>query len=379
MRIIITSLFCAVSIIVTAQTNETNKANEFKERPFQLSFITPLGTNGIDSHLIANKVSLNILGGYSYGNSYFELAWLYNVNLHFTRGLVIAGLFNYSGNTENAVQLAGLFNSSMDGNANLQIGGILNLAKESTFQLSGISNISTGSTGAQLSGIVNIAEKSTFQLAVITNISLDAVGTQIGVINIAKEVNGLQFGLINIAEDMNGTPIGFFTFVKNGGKREFEIGFSESLNTFASFKSGVNRFYNISSIGVNYIDKPVLSGMGFGVGTQIDWKEGWGNQIEMLFYDIFDDKWPSLINLLLRQYEANFLYQLKIKTSKQFNDYFKVFAGPVFNLTASRRMDSDTERTGTALSPWSIWKTESKKTNINSWIGIEAGVSVSLK
>ena len=268
-KTIITSMFCMFALIAAAQTTDTVTAqtadtpaaqttgtaeSQSPERAFQLSFITPLGTNGIDSHLITNKVSINILGGYSYGNLFCELGGLYNVNLHLTKGFSAAGLFNYSGKTEDAVQLAGLFNISTDGNASAQIGGITNIAKKSTFQLNGISNITTGTTDTQISGILNIA----------------------------KEVNGLQLGLINYAEDMNGVPIGLISFVKNGkGKPEFEIGFSDSLNTFISFKFGINKFYTIFSGGINYIDNPTFMAYGFGLGTQMDWADGWGSQIEL--------------------------------------------------------------------------------------------------
>jgi hypothetical protein len=334
-----------------------------------LSFITPLGTNGIDSHLIANKVSLNILGGYSYGNRYFELGSLYNVNLHFTEGFAAAGLFNYSGNTKNAVQLAGLLNASMDGNAGAQIGGIANIAKESTFQLGGISNITTGITGSQISGIVNIAKESTFQLGGISNISLGTTGTQISpILNIAKEVNGLQFGLINYAEDMNGVPIGLISFVKNSkGKPEFEIGFSDSLNTFISFKFGINKFYTIFSGGINYINNPTLMAYGFGFGTHMDWADGWGSQIELVGYHIFKDEkyhWDSNGD------DLSLLNQLKIKGSKQFNDYFKVSFGPVFNLTIRRGDRED-------LSLWSM-RERTGKTKLKSWVGFEVGGGVSL-
>jgi hypothetical protein len=426
MKIIITLLICLYAAVVIAQT-DTEKTEPVRVRPFQMSLLTPIGTNGIESHLIANKVSINILGGYSYGNYYFELGGYFNVNFNFTRGLQIASLFNWSGNTENAIQLAGLFNVSLDGNAvaqismaniakestfqfglvnlaagnaGVQIGGFGNIAKDSIFQL-GLANLSTGNAGVQISGLGNIAQDSIFQLGManlsagnvgvqisglgniaqdsifqfgLVNLSAGTTGTQLGLINIAKELNGLQFGLINYVEDANGVPIGFFTFVLNGGKREFEVGFSESLNTFASYKSGVDKFYNITSIGIHYIDKPILYGVGFGVGSQIDWTREWGSQIELVFHDMFVENLPSLFNLLLGNYDANFLAQFKIKASRQFNEHFKVFFGPVLNFIVSRHENPDTKK----ISPWSMWKRETDETSFNSWIGFEAGVSVSL-
>ena len=395
MRIIITitMLFCLFTVITTAQANPEPS----KVRPFQIGFVTPLGTNGIESHTIANMVSFNLLGGYSHGNYVFEASPLFNVNFYRTTGVQMVGILNYSGNTENAIQLAGVLNTSLDGNvsaqlggvlnfakeskvqlsgvlnttagtADIQLGGALNLAKESTVQLAGVSNITIGTTGVQLGGGLNFAKESTVQLAGVTNVAAGTVGTQIGVVNVAKEVNGLQLGLVNYAEDMNGIPIGLFSFVKNAkGKPEFEVGFSDSLNTFVSFKFGVNKFYTIFSGGINYIGDPVFMAHGFGFGTQIDLTDGWGGQIELMGYQINKDKeyhWDSNGDNL------SLLNQLKVKASKQFGDHFKVSAGPVFNMTI-RRGDRDD------LSSWSMWETGTK-TKIKSWIGVEVGASVIL-
>ena len=349
MRIYITLLLCLFTVIATAQTNESDRV-----RPFQISFITPFGTNGIDSHLITNMVSFNILGGYSYGTRYLELGGLYNANLQYTSGLIMAGLFNYSGKTENAVQAAGLFNISMEGNKCVQLGGVFNGAKEST---------------AQLSGVLNVTKDSTVQLSGVTNIAVGTVGTQISsVLNIAKEVNGLQLGLFNYASDMNGIPIGLFSFVKNyTGKPELEVGFSDSLNTFVSLKFGVNQFYTIFSCGINYINDPSFMAYGLGMGTQIDLFDGWGGQIELMYYQIFKDEkyyWSTESD------EFSLLTQFKVKALKQFGNHLKVFAGPVFNMThrGEKRID---------LSTWSMWET-GNKTKLKSWIGAEAGVSVNL-
>jgi len=96
------------------------------------------------------------------------------------------------------------------------------------------------------------------------------------------------------------------------------------------------------------------------------------NQFDLVFHDIFVENLPSLVNLLLGNYDANFILQFKIKTTKQLNDYLKVFFGPVLNVAVSRYENPDTQR----ISPWSMWKKETDSTRFNSWIGVEAGVSV---
>lgn len=299
-------------------------AQENHEKDFQVSFIAPFGTNGTQSHLTTNKVSFNILGGYSYGNTAFEFGGLYNVNTHLTKGFQFAGIANYSGNIQNATQFAGIANIAASGSTPFQFAGIVNVADEVT--------------GLQFAGIANIA----------------------------KRVKGVQFGLINYADESDGVSIGLINIVKKGGKREFEISFSEALNTVISFKLGTDKFYTIFSSGVNYINKPVEYAAGLGFGTHVDWKKGWGNQIEVMGYSLTRD--GSFNNEGI-----NMLSQLKFTVSKQFAQHFKVFAGPVVNMTIA---DIDTEKgiSGSSISAWSMWGNDSGNTRLDGWIGFVAGV-----
>lgn len=294
-------VFCMFTMTATAQTEN--------QKNFQVSFISPFGTNGTQSQNTTNKVSINIIGGYSYGNTGFEFGGIYNVNTHLTQGVQFAGIVNYSGNSQNAIQIAGITNVARKGTVNAQIAGIM---------------------------------------------------------NIAQRVKGVQIGLINISEDCDGIPIGLINIVRNGGKREVEVSFSEALNTAVSFKLGVDKFYTIFSAGVNYFNNPVEYAAGLGFGTHIDWKQGWGNQIEIVGYALTEDgKFQDGINMLS---------QLKFTVSKQFAPHLKVFAGPVLNLTISDYVNPETGKLGSSLSPWSMWENDSNKTRVNSWIGVSAGV-----
>ncbi|MCD7972576.1 MAG: hypothetical protein LUG18_07890 [Candidatus Azobacteroides sp.] len=299
--IFLAAAFCISIMAATAQTQEYKN--------FQLSFISPFGTNGTQSQFTTNKVSVNIIGGYSYGNTGFEFGGIYNVNTHLTQGIQFAGILNYSGNTQRAIQLAGITNVAKKGTVNAQVGGI---------------------------------------------------------VNIAQRVKGVQVGLINISEDCDGVPVGLINIVKNGGKKEFELSVSETLNMAVGFKLGVDRFYTIFSVGANYFNSPVEYAAGLGFGTHIDWKQGWGNQIELLGYALTEDgEFRSGVNMLT---------QLKFLASKEISPRLKVFAGPVLNLTISDYVNPDTGKLGSSLSPWSMWKNDSDKTRVNSWIGVAAGI-----
>ena len=60
------------------QEQESQEQEEQKEksRAFQLSFITPLGTNGLNSWNVTNRVSFNILTGYAGGVEGVEFSGL---------------------------------------------------------------------------------------------------------------------------------------------------------------------------------------------------------------------------------------------------------------------------------------------------------------
>lgn len=313
-----------LSVAVICLSTISMLAHETRERDFQVSFIAPFGTNGTQSHLTTNNVSFNILGGYSYGNTSFEFGSLYNVNTHLTKGLQFAGIANYSGNSQRAGQFAGITNIAAGGSTRFQFAGVANAADEVT--------------GFQFAGVVNVA----------------------------KKVRGVQFGLFNYADESDGLSIGLINVVKEGGKQEFEVAFSESLNTSVSFKLGTDKFYTIFSGGINYINSPIEYAAGLGFGTHIDWKKGWGNQIEAVGYSLTEQgKFQEGINILT---------QLKFTVSKQLAPHFKVFAGPVLNMTNSNYVNPETGAIGSSLSPWSMWSSNSGDTHVNSWIGLVAGV-----
>lgn len=313
-----------LSVAVICLSVVSMSAQETIERDFQVSFIAPFGTNGTQSHLTTNKVSFNILGGYSYGNRVFEFGSLYNANTSLTKGFQLAGVVNYSGNIQKAVQFAGVSNIAASGSTPFQFAGVLNVADEVT--------------GLQFAGVVNVA----------------------------KKVKGVQFGLFNYAEESDGVSIGLINIVKKGGKHEFEVAFSEALNTAVSFKLGTDKFYTIFSGGINYLNKPVEYAAGLGFGTHIDWKKGWGNQVEAIGYTLTEQgKFRKGTNLLT---------QLKFTVSKEFASHLKIFAGPVLNMTISDYVNPKTGTIGSSLSPWSMWSSNKGKTNFNGWLGFTTGL-----
>lgn len=351
----------AIALSATAQNSDT--------RVFQLSFISPFGTNGLHSHLITNSVSFNLLGGYSYGNTAFEFGGLYNVNIHLTKGIQFAGIANYTGQSHRAVHLAGVINIATKGTVAAQLGGVANITKGASAQIGGVINMADSVKGTQIAGVINTAKqvKGT-QIAGVANIaSQGSVGTQIGTIfNSAQRIRGTQIGLINNADSCDGVQIGLINIVKYHGKHEFELSFSEALNTAVSFKLGSNKLYTIFSVGINYLNEPVQYAYGVGLGTHQNWGRMWGSQIEIAGYQLSEDgEFQGGLNLL---------GQLKLTASKQIANHCSLFLGPVLNMTLSDYVHPKTGKIGTSLAPYTVWEQTNGKTNMKAWIGFTAGL-----
>ena len=312
-------------LFTTSAYSEETHPEEGKEMNFQLSLVSPVGTNGMSSGQTTNKVSFNIVGGYSFANKNFEFGSVYNVNLNHTSGFQFAGVMNYTNESRKAAQFAGVTNISQSG--------------KSPFQFAGVLNVADKVSGLQFAGLLNVA----------------------------KDVRGVQFGVINYSDTCSsGVPIGIFNIVKHGGKQELEVGLSDALNTYASFKLGVNRLYTIFSAGVNFLHSEPIYGVGMGFGTDISCKKsGWANQIEAVGYYVTEDG--------KFQTGTNVLAQLKFTFSKQIRTHFKVFAGPTLNLTVSDHVNSETGVTVSSLKPYSIFHTNGN-TAVNGWVGLTAGV-----
>ncbi|MBN1200176.1 MAG: hypothetical protein JXA23_12545, partial [Bacteroidales bacterium] len=85
---LITMLLIA-SGALAAQNADSVKVNS---RVFQISFVTPLGTNGLSSWTTTNNFSINILTGYAGGVNGTEFTGLVSVLNHNLRGAQFAGL-----------------------------------------------------------------------------------------------------------------------------------------------------------------------------------------------------------------------------------------------------------------------------------------------
>ncbi|MDR1203408.1 MAG: hypothetical protein LBL58_17505 [Tannerellaceae bacterium] len=186
-----------------------SQTEEEKYAPFQLSFVPPLSTNGLQAAQYTNGASLNVLLGVSKNETGFALGGIANVMTNNASGLQIAGLANYAGNEVDGVWLSGLINIVGNSHTGIQIAGLVNTAKDVS--------------GIQIAGLVNVAEKVT--------------GVQVG-------------GLLNIAEESD-YPVGLINLIRNGEK-SVSITYNEIGSSVISFRSGGKHTYGIVGIGYNH-------------------------------------------------------------------------------------------------------------------------------
>jgi hypothetical protein len=259
-------------------------------RSWQVSFVPFVGTNHKLSGNVVNDLSLNILGGYSAGTTgaefgglfnidrgdvkYAQFAGLFNLNGGITQGVQSAGLFNVNLGPTKDFQSAGLFNVNIDTTKAVQFAGLVNMnaAKSAGVQFAGLINTAMkGYEGVQVAGLINFSTKKHrgAQVAGLMNINTGRLyGSQVsGLLNVGNKIKGSQVGLVNIADSVSGVPFGLLSFVGRG-YHKIEIAADEIMPLHFSFRTGVNKLYNIFTAGVRPSSTDTVTWMfGYGLGT----------------------------------------------------------------------------------------------------------------
>ncbi|MBN2349355.1 MAG: hypothetical protein JXJ22_10980 [Bacteroidales bacterium] len=373
--------------------------NQYIQKPFQITFVYPLGTNGYNSYQCVNLFSLNMLVGISAGLNGAEFSGLLNIEKDFVTGVQFAGFGNIAGGDVNAGQFAGFLNvnggntkgvqgagflnlsggygevvqmagfgNAVNGLQGVQLGGFGNISTRPVVgaQLSGFGNISGGdSENVQLAGFGNIiaGDNNGLQASGFVNVARDIKGAQIaGFINIARKVEGVQIaGFINICDSIDGIPIGIVNIVKQNGYRKFEVGANETFFINTSFKLGIKSFYTIFSLGYRPKIHDQFWGYGLGLGTSLSVSEKNTLDIEAQVYDVQQN--------FFRNYKMNLLVQSRINFSYQIAEHLVVFAGPSFNLLISDRLASSE-----IFSPsWKI-NIADRDNHLRGWVGFNLGL-----
>ncbi|MCB0838848.1 MAG: STN domain-containing protein [Bacteroidetes bacterium] len=267
---------------------DTSSKSEIKISPGQFSFITPAGTHGLRAGKFINRLSLNVLAGYSAGVKGIEIGGILNSNRHEVDGIQMAGLVNAVGGSVHGVQVAGISNVSLGTTIGIQTAGIHNHSDTIYgIQLAGMANLlSKKFVGLQIAGAMNVAENGYGgQISGFINVSTDTLrGIQIaGVANIANKATGMQIGLFNYADSLGGVAIGLFSFVRLG-YHHFEISTSDLLPLHFTYRSGNHSFYNLFSAGIDPAPNRFAWGYGYGLGTSLAIKPQWRIHSEVIAY-----------------------------------------------------------------------------------------------
>jgi len=294
-----------------------------EKRIGQISFLPFVGTNRRVSGAIVNRLSFNILAGYSYGVYGVEIGGLLNISKKDVNGVQFSGFGNITGGHTKGFQAAGFFNRN---------GGSVN-----GFQVSGFSNI-----------------------------VLDTLkGVQIGFFNYVKTNKGLQLGFINTADSSSGVSFGFMSIVKNG-YYNLCLFTDEMLMGNLSFKMGTPKFYNIWGLSAS----KEMWGLTYGFGMHPH-----PEKIVSLNYDL------SFTNMSYKKkFEPQVCLKTKIEADLNIRLYkkFDVFTGVSYNVFTSDTSDVNLQTYITQLSKTDIKASSFKSVTLQFWPGLVFGFKLKL-
>jgi hypothetical protein len=384
--ILLSAILLAFSIQGFSQEEET----EMNKAMFHISFITPLGTNGIESWNTINHFSINLFAGFSGGLEGLEIAGFANGlkgdmtgiqiagfcnnTFGYADGLEIAGFYNYNHKDIQGVQIAGFANGTLGDVIGAQVSGFANHSQGSSLiQFAGFSNTSMGNkNGLQAAGFANFSrgEGVGAQISGFANANTKYLkGIQIaGFANAAKKIKGFQIAPFNVADTIeDGAAIGIWSYVRNGYKA-IQIGGNETLMGEISFKSGVKKFYNIIALGANIRDNTIKWGWGYGIGSLWSVSEKFDVGVEVLSYHLNEDRWWSD--------NTNLLNRLNLTANLQLTNTLSIYAGTAWNVWVTSLRYGHTMNP--TFSDWNVFDKSTSRTRVTMYPGLNAGIRVSL-
>ena len=401
-QLIFTVIAFASTVAFAADSTNT----ESGALPAQLSFVYPLGTNGTNAINKRNNVSVNIIAGINGTAEGIEIGGFVNVTKGYVKGVQIAGSTNVVTESVKGTQMAGLVNVCNQELSGGQFAGFVNfVGKEAeAIQGAGLLNVNVGNfKGSQFSGFANVNNGTTkgIQASSFLNVSVDSIdggqfagfanfsrksakgffaagfaniatgnlkGVQIsGFLNVAHELNGFQIGVFNICDTVTrGVPVGFLSFVRNGCHK-FEIDFGTDVSVL-SFKTGVNKFYNILSVGAAIEDDKLAYGIGYGIGTNIVLSKKSSIGIDLIAIELHKGSF--------QKHNYDLLNKLKINYAFKIVDRLTVYGGPSLNLRVTElAYDGEGELNEMGQPLLKIYE----RTNSDNYLTIYGGFNVGIR
>lgn len=327
---------------------------------------------------------VNVLKGQMDG---YQIAGFTNITTQDVTGMQLAGFLNIAKGNVDLLQVAGFGNMGADVGGG-QVSGFYNHADGNVGggQLTGFSNYANGNVGGwqaagftntargnvdggQISGFSNFADSvNALQAAGFMNVASGEIkGAQIaGFINIAEQVSGFQLAPFNFADSATkGVPIGVFSFVKNGF-HAVSYTASESLPMYFSFRTGVDRFYNIFSIAQNPFAEDAYGAFGYGLGTmKRSTNRKWSRTFEMEMLQLRSANGGKL--------NYNSLYETRLKVGRHFGKAFMIQAGPHWAIHHRDRFENNLP---TRINPFGERTYSLGDTEWSTWVGGSLSLSL---
>ncbi|WP_317896760.1 hypothetical protein [Aurantibacillus circumpalustris] len=336
-------------------------------KPFQFTFVSPVGTNGIACFKTTNRVSLNVLVGVAKELRGFEAGGIANVILKDMEGAQFAGVanvvlgnvhggqfasyFNYCGKDFRGVAIAGVGNVNLGGMHGTQVAMSFNFNRKggSGSQIAGYTNVTLGNfKGVQISSAANIVVG-------------DIKGAQICAgVNVAKKVKGVQIGFVNIADSVDGATIGFLNIVRKG-KHQIEISGDELFYANLSFRTGSNAFYNVFTTGFRPGSKDNIWHFGYGAGTSFKIKNKLSGDLALTIQHLSFGGFYWGTSEIMRLY-IGVEYKLAKKVA--------IAIGPTLNMYVSDVLLKDSKTNTENVLPYHSYNyTNSQDFNLKGWVG----------
>lgn len=233
-----------------------NISRFFANKPFQSSLVPSVGSHGKMAGQVVNKVSVNLVGGYSAGLNGVEFAGGFNINKKDVQYVQAAGIFNVVGGSMKGGQAAGGVNQVMRSVSGVQAAGILNTANDTVTgaQFAGVLNLAGGDvTGIQAGGLLNRAggKAEGAQFAGLANTVKDSMhGAQAAGLGnqVSGNAGGAQAaGLINYVHGhMTGAQAAGFANIVSGDVTGLQIAGAANFNRSSTVGANIAGVFNHS-------------------------------------------------------------------------------------------------------------------------------------
>lgn len=244
------------AMIPSEALSHSNNLVLYKRKLGQISFLPLPGVHTSRNGGYINRISLNILAGYSGGVDGIEIGSLLNIDRNYVNGVQISGFGNIVGKKTRGLQVAGFTNINIGSIYGVQVAGFNNVTNDTItgVQIAGFTNylrgamngvqvsgfynhLGEGANGVQAAGFVNFAGRDFkgAQLAGFTNVAIDSV----------YGVQGAGFANYQRGE-MTGAQVAGFSNISRGKVQGGQVAGFANLSSGEVVGAQVAGFANLS-------------------------------------------------------------------------------------------------------------------------------------